>query len=64
VDKDKTKGEYCIKCGIFVDGHDNHMCCNSFDCGCMGMPTNPCFCSEKCYNEFMEDNNIDESRRA
>lgn len=29
------------------------MCCNSFDCGCMGQPIEPPFCSNECYDKYM-----------
>lgn len=27
-------------------------CCSGRDCGCMGMPTEPPFCSDKCLKEW------------
>lgn len=51
---EKAKGEYCFNCETFVEGYEHQMCCNAFDCGCQGYPINPCFCSEKCYNEYMK----------
>jgi len=29
------------------------MCCSGHECGCMGLPTEPPVCSEKCYDTFM-----------
>jgi len=29
------------------------ICCNAFDCGCGGRPTEPPVCSESCYDKFM-----------
>lgn len=44
----------CEMCGKDT-GIVPEMCCNMFDCGCMGQPVNgPLVCSDKCYNEFIE----------
>jgi hypothetical protein len=45
----KTKG-YCLVCGKEIDVN---MCCSGHACGCMGQPTEPPICSEKCYDEYM-----------
>ncbi len=29
-------------------------CCSGYECGCMGLPIDPPFCSEKCQNEYYE----------
>jgi len=29
------------------------ICCNAYDCGCQGLPVDPPFCSEECYNAYM-----------
>lgn len=49
------QGEYCIVCGAFVEGFKYRLCCNNFDCGCMGRPLEPCICSEKCWDEMLGD---------
>lgn len=38
----------CLICGAPVYDYDPKYCCNGYDCGCMGQPTEPCVCSEKC----------------
>ena len=45
----KEKG-FCDVCGTEIEVT---MCCSSFDCGCMGLPTEQPICSEKCYDTFM-----------
>lgn len=30
------------------------MCCNSSDCGCMGLPIDPPICSNECYDKLLE----------
>lgn len=42
---------YCETCGIEIDVR---FCCNSFDCGCMGLPIDPPICSEVCYDKLIE----------
>ena len=41
-------------CAICGEEIEVTMCCSGRDCGCMGMPTEPPVCSEKCYNEYMK----------
>jgi len=41
----------CLECGEEIDVQ---MCCNQFDCGCRGLPVDPPFCSEKCYDIYMK----------
>ena len=36
--------------------------CSSFDCGCMGLPTEPPICSEKCYDTFMSQEYQDDKK--
>lgn len=43
----------CLVCGKLVKDYDPKMCCSGFECGCMGMPTEPCACSEECYDKIM-----------
>jgi len=33
-------------------------CCSGHECGCMGLPIDPPVCSDKCYNEFMNNINL------
>lgn len=32
------------------------MCCSGYECGCMGLPTEPPFCSEECYEKYLINN--------
>lgn len=45
----KRKG-YCEICSTEIEVQ---ICCNSFDCGCMGLPVNPPVCSNECYDKLM-----------
>ena len=45
---------YCTVCEKELDGYDPQMCCSSYDCGCMGQPTNPPICSEVCWDKMVE----------
>ena len=38
----------CIICGKPVEDYNPKMCCDGFECGCMGQPTEPCVCSKEC----------------
>jgi len=42
----------CIVCGTEIEVR---MCCSGRDCGCMGQPVEPPICSEKCYDELMNN---------
>lgn len=46
----------CIVCHKALSNYDPQMCCNGFDCGCMGQPTNPPVCSEECWGALMNRN--------
>lgn len=41
-------GEECFICGILVEGYEHEFCCSGIECGCMGLPINPCTCSKQC----------------
>lgn len=43
-----------LNCNVEIEVN---ICCNAFDCGCQGLPTEPPFCSEKCFDEWMKNNN-------
>lgn len=32
-----------------------NICCNQYDCGCQGLPTEPPFCSNECYEKWMSE---------
>ena len=50
----KLETTLCEVCGKDT-GIVPEMCCNMFDCGCMGQPVNgPLVCSNKRYNEFIK----------
>jgi len=46
-----TRKGYCETCGTEIEVR---ICCNSFDCGCMGLPVDPPVCSNECYDKLME----------
>jgi hypothetical protein len=48
----KRKG-YCEICGTEIEVR---ICCNSFDCGCGGLPIDPPVCSSECYDKLMNNN--------
>lgn len=41
----------CEFCGIAVPDFEPEYCCSGFECCCGGMPMEPCFCSDKCYEK-------------
>lgn len=53
MDEDKY---YCEVYGKLLENYDPQFCCNSFDCGCRGLPTNPSVCSEKCWDKMLGQN--------
>lgn len=40
----------CMNCGKEFRGEEPQMCCNGYQCGCMGMPIDPIVCSKECYD--------------
>ena len=46
---------YCEVCGKELIDYNPQFCCNAFDCGCQGKPTNPPICSNECWDKLMED---------
>ena len=42
---------YCWNCGE-VEIPEPVGCCDGRECGCMGLPIDPPFCSEKCQEEY------------
>ena len=48
--EDTTK-YYCWNCDK-VEIPEPVGCCSGIDCGCMGMPIDPPFCSEECQLEY------------
>jgi hypothetical protein len=50
----------CDGCGDFIKvtkDYEPSMCCSGFECGCYGMPIDPVFCYECCYDKvaFIEN---------
>lgn len=46
----------CLICNRPVDDYDPKPCCSGRDCGCMGMPTEPCLCSKECADALFSGN--------
>lgn len=44
----------CMGCDESFLGPEPKMCCNGYECGCMGMPIDPIVCDEKCYGKLMD----------
>lgn len=44
----------CVICDKPVPNYDPMMCCSGYQCDCRGMPTNPCICSNDCWDELMK----------
>jgi len=53
MDTKNKEGEYCQICDTFVEGFEYQGCCDGRECGCMGMPVEPCICSNKCWDMLM-----------
>ena len=45
---------YCLTCGTEIEVN---ICCNGFMCGCQGLPTEPPFCSQECYDKYIPPEN-------
>lgn len=43
----------CMYCNEQFEGKEPEICCNSSDCGCMGMPIDPVVCSKGCCEMFI-----------
>ena len=41
---------FCDVCETVIEVN---MCCSSHECGCLGLPTEPPVCSEKCYHIYI-----------
>jgi len=42
----------CMVCGKEFKGEEPKYCCTGKDCGCMGQPTEPIVCSNRCYKKL------------
>ena len=40
----------CVVCDKDVPDYEPVMCCNGRECGCYGLPVEPCVCSQKCWD--------------
>jgi len=49
----KTADDACLICGKPVPSYEPGYCCDGYECCCRGEPTNPCVCSEQCYDALM-----------
>ena len=49
MNKDKEI-HYCQGKGCMNEIPEPRMCCSGYDCGCMGMPIDPPYCSNECYD--------------
>jgi hypothetical protein len=45
--------ETCEVCCKPVPGFKYEYCCSGHECGCLGMPAEPCICSEECWDKFV-----------
>lgn len=50
-----SAGWQCECCGRPVPGFTPTYCCDGTECGCNGMPIEPCVCSEACYDAIMSN---------
>jgi len=60
----ERKGENCMNCGSFVEGFEYQTCCSGRNCGCLGMPIEPCFCSEECEDIYKNRNPLSKEERT
>lgn len=49
---------YCQRPGCQNEIAKPQTCCNGFDCGCMGQPIEPPFCSNECYDKYMSASKV------
>lgn len=40
----------CEICGKPVPGYEPEYCCSGRECGCYGLPIEPCICSNACWD--------------
>lgn len=46
----------CWQCrGDLPEDYEHPTCCSGHECGCMGMPTEPPFCSKECSDKWHEE---------
>ncbi len=58
--------EQCIICGKEVPDYEPEMCCSGNECGCLGVPIEPCLCSVRCGNALFDNmgKTMDERREV
>ena len=44
----------CLICGKPVEDYEPEFCCSGMDCGCQGVATNPCICSDACWRALLD----------
>lgn len=44
----------CEICGKPVPDYEPEYCCSGWQCGCMGVPIEPCVCSVECSNALFD----------
>ena len=55
-------GPNCAICNKPMPDWEPEICCNGLECGCKGLPIEPCICSQKCSNAAWDQNGTIEER--
>jgi len=50
---DEATQDPCELCGRPVYGYIERRCCDGRECGCMGLPIEPCWC-DRCWKAWEE----------
>jgi hypothetical protein len=58
-----STGYRCMICGKPVPDFEPTMCCDGRDCGCRGLPVEPCVCSDECSAAVYEHNGYEFDER-
>ena len=53
----------CLICGKPVPDYVPQFCCSGRECGCMGLPTEPCVCSDRCWQALIDGIGSDYEQR-
>lgn len=56
--------EKCLICRRSVPDYEPVRCCDGRECACMGMPINPCICSDECDAALRLPGKFHERRKA
>lgn len=51
---DQSQTTPCLICDKPVRSYEPQYCCNGYECGCLGRPTNPCICSDRCHDALQD----------